>query len=309
MQSGECACGDAGGGVRQHPRHAGRRVLSLGAALGAALGVLLGGSQAAVGGHGDWRTVVGDRNGDGVVNVLDLAPRDVSPATEGVLERGSGGERIIAEVADGGLPSAPAGATFRVRFRLENSTTPLFGYSLGLSILPEPGAGGALEIDFEETGFFESQNLIVAGGAVLDPLFSVIIDDGTGGAFINANTIDGSTVLAEPGVNDVFAEVVVTSTAKTLGEFAFELIEITALSDGVGMPVPYEYEPLVIEVTVAPCSGADLAQPFQILDLNDLVEFAILFTAEDPRVDYAVPVGLFDLADVLTFVGFFLAGC
>lgn len=253
-----------------------------------------------------WHALVTDTNDDGVVNVLDLAPARAD-ATRPL--RGTGLERLVAELPDGGIPSVPAGETVTFQIRLENSTTPLFGYSLGISMQPQPGSGGESIGVADESSFFVKQNLIAGAGFTIDELFSVILDDGDGGVFVNANTSDGSTVIAVPGINDILAEVTFQTQPGALGPFEVLLSGATALADGDGLAVPYEYEPLIIDVTIAPCSGADLAEPFQILDLNDLLEFGQLFQAQDPRVDFAVPVGLFDLADVLQFVNFFLAGC
>jgi len=54
--------------------------------------------------------------------------------------------------------------------------------------------------------------------------------------------------------------------------------------------------------------GADVAEPFGLLDLADVVGFVSAFTAMDPAADLDGN-GLFDLADVTAFVGQFTAGC
>ena len=59
----------------------------------------------------------------------------------------------------------------------------------------------------------------------------------------------------------------------------------------------------------APCNGADLAAPFGLLDLADVVAFVDAFMAQDPAADLAEPMGLLDLADVLAFVTAFGDGC
>ncbi|USN98271.1 MAG: hypothetical protein H6810_08790 [Phycisphaeraceae bacterium] len=75
---------------------------------------------------------------------------------------------------------------------------------------------------------------------------------------------------------------------------------------GVG-PAPvvdagaFEYQP------AAACL-ADLAEPFGLLDLNDVLAFISGFTTQDPIADLDSN-GLFDLVDVTTFVSSFLAGC
>ncbi len=53
---------------------------------------------------------------------------------------------------------------------------------------------------------------------------------------------------------------------------------------------------------------ADLAEPFGVLDLADVVAFVSGFTGQDPIADIDGN-GIFDLADVTGFVSSFLAGC
>lgn len=53
---------------------------------------------------------------------------------------------------------------------------------------------------------------------------------------------------------------------------------------------------------------ADLAKPFGLFDLADVLAFVTAFTAGDPAADFTGD-GLFDLADVLAFVSGFVGGC
>ena len=57
------------------------------------------------------------------------------------------------------------------------------------------------------------------------------------------------------------------------------------------------------------CNAADLAMPFDELDIADVVTFLQLFGAMDPAADLAPPMGDFDIADVVTFLQVFGAGC
>jgi hypothetical protein len=59
---------------------------------------------------------------------------------------------------------------------------------------------------------------------------------------------------------------------------------------------------------ILPCNAADLAPPFGILDLGDIVAFVTAFTAQDPLADL-VPDGIYDLADIVAFVTAFNTGC
>ncbi|USO00054.1 MAG: hypothetical protein H6810_05170 [Phycisphaeraceae bacterium] len=57
------------------------------------------------------------------------------------------------------------------------------------------------------------------------------------------------------------------------------------------------------------CSLADVAAPFGVLDLVDVVSFAGLFELADPAADLAEPFGVVDITDVSAFVELFLGGC
>lgn len=58
-----------------------------------------------------------------------------------------------------------------------------------------------------------------------------------------------------------------------------------------------------------PCTVADLAEPFDTLDLADIVAFVDAFTTVDLSADVAAPFGVLDLADIVGFVDSFVAGC
>jgi subtilisin-like proprotein convertase family protein len=63
------------------------------------------------------------------------------------------------------------------------------------------------------------------------------------------------------------------------------------------------------EAGEGPCSAADLAEPFGVLDLADTLAFVIAFQTGDQRADFAPPFGALDEADLGGFVQAFLAGC
>ena len=66
---------------------------------------------------------------------------------------------------------------------------------------------------------------------------------------------------------------------------------------------------LITDETDPPCNPADLAEPFGLHDLADVVAFVTAFESQDGAADLAEPIGLFDLADVLGFVVLFSSGC
>lgn len=146
------------------------------------------------------------------------------------------------------------GSELRVLWLVSDVDAGLFGYSLDIDAQPSDSIG-AITIDAVQTNFFESRNLIVAGGGMLDPVFSTITDDGAGGVVINANTPDLSTVVPMDGVNDVLAEVVFTIPDDALGEFVFSLGASSVLADAAGGAVPFESSDLLISVVPTPGVG------------------------------------------------------
>lgn len=154
-------------------------------------------------------------------------------------------------VVDPPVTTTGPGFHVPVLFRLAENTVPLFGYSLSITAVPAAGAQGTVTVDLVATNFFPSQHLILAdpGGAVLDPLFSVILPSGQGGVFVNANTADLSTVIAEPGINDVLVQVWLNASEDASGTFALVLGSATALSDDQGFAVPFVYEGGTVEVS------------------------------------------------------------
>jgi hypothetical protein len=197
-----------------------------------------------------------DINGDGCVNVLDLRALDVglsSGAPGGGL---AGPSEVIA--TDLPILGLETGETEALLFLLQGNVTPLFGYSLEIEIVPIDDATGTVDVCVVQTNFFDERNLIIAGGAPLDEDFALIFGTPEGGVFINANTADGSTVLAVPDVNDVLAEVHFTAGTDASGEFEIVLAAATALSDVDGFEVPYT-------ASLATVNVGGLADP----DLND----------------------------------------
>ena len=57
------------------------------------------------------------------------------------------------------------------------------------------------------------------------------------------------------------------------------------------------------------CSPVDLAVPFGVIDLADIVAFVSLYELGDPAADLTGADGVIDLADVTAFVDGALAGC
>ncbi len=119
-----------------------------------------------------------DLNGDGCVNVLDIA--QLQTLESAVHRRAAAGstESIEVEPISTAMPSGEMAA---VLFNIRDNSTPLLGYSLDVDIMPIADAVGAVTADVSATNFYDGlQNLITEGGSELHPDFSVIIDPGDG---------------------------------------------------------------------------------------------------------------------------------
>lgn len=141
---------------------------------------------------------------------------------------------------------------------IEGISIPLFGYSLALRPIDNGGLPqlGSVSIDVDASNFFEPRNVIVAGGKDLHPTFTLITGQADGGAFFSTNTADFSTVLVQPGVNDVLAEVVFTVGSDALGTFVFDLGPASALSDALGFPIAFQSLGMTMVVIPSPASIA-----------------------------------------------------
>ena len=62
-------------------------------------------------------------------------------------------------------------------------------------------------------------------------------------------------------------------------------------------------------VETVPACEPDLAAPFGVLDVFDVIEFLGRFDAQDPAADLASPSGTFDIFDVLGYLAAFDLGC
>lgn len=61
--------------------------------------------------------------------------------------------------------------------------------------------------------------------------------------------------------------------------------------------------------TAPPLCEADLAPPFGVLDMADLMAFINAFTSRNEAADLAHPTGVFDLGDIVRFITLYQSGC
>lgn len=167
------------------------------------------------------------------------------------LERACDAEMVGVSPA---LSIVQPGEKVSVFFTLEDSETPLLGYSLDITTQADAGAMGAISANTMLTNFFPSRNLIVAGGGSLDPIFSVVNTSAMSGVFVNAFSEGLTTFAATPNVNDVLAQVVFEVPLNALGDFHFVLGPASALSDGNASAVAYTFSGGTIRVIPEPLS-------------------------------------------------------
>ncbi|MEM1186768.1 MAG: GC-type dockerin domain-anchored protein [Planctomycetota bacterium] len=103
------------------------------------------------------------------------------------------------------------------------------------------------------------------------------------------------------------------------GEFSLDFEGVVVLVEGDAL-VSYATSPginqnglgvstLTITIGESGCNAADLAAPFNVLDLGDVDAFIPAFIAGGSGADLAAPFGVIDLADIDAFIAAFLAGC
>lgn len=150
---------------------------------------------------------------------------------------------------------------------LGENVTPVIGYSLEIDLTPVGTSFGTLTADASLSNFFDSQNLISAGGAAIDPQFSTILDQGGGGIFVTAITEDLSAVLATKGVNDVLVQILFRASddAAIGDEFLIEFGINTALSDSNAFPVPFEISSGLVRVVPEPMTACLILTAIGIL--------------------------------------------
>lgn len=79
--------------------------------------------------------------------------------------------------------------------------------------------------------------------------------------------------------------------------FSSTFINITLTGASYAIPAP------------SGCNAADIAEPFDVLDLADIQAFVAAFVAQEPAADIAPPAGVWDLADLQAFIVAFTGGC
>ncbi len=127
---------------------------------------------------------------------------------------------------------------------------------------------------------------------------------------------DGSATTTLSIDLDEFSETIDTSTLPALPEIPFELPTLSEETAGVLLNLALTSLAaegsgtltLVANAAAAGCNPADIAEPYNVLDLADLTAFITAFTTQGNAADLDGN-GLFDLADIQLYVAAFTAGC
>lgn len=116
----------------------------------------------------------------------------------------------------------------------------------------------------------------------------------------NEEVDDGSFLLgaAVPAGSIVFLK----------GE-TFSYATVTAPGDSVGSGSNLRVTLEISDPGYAGCNAADLAIPYGVFDYSDFLVFVEAFQAEDPIADYAPPLGVFSIEDIIFWVLILDEGC
>ena len=63
------------------------------------------------------------------------------------------------------------------------------------------------------------------------------------------------------------------------------------------------------QIGVEPACEADLAPPFGVIDVADMIEFTGLYTSGDPGADLVAPIGVVNVDDAQRFWMLYVGGC
>lgn len=143
-----------------------------------------------------------------------------------------------------------------------------------------------------------------------------VFDDGNGPALYASGNFETAT----GGINHIakwngtsWEQVLAGANANVFGAIVYDAGEGEALHFGGSFTSALgEFSSRVVSLVAADaggCNPADLAEPFDVLDLADVQAFVSAFTTGDLAADLAAPVGVLDLADLQAFVVAFTGGC
>ena len=86
-------------------------------------------------------------------------------------------------------------------------------------------------------------------------------------------------------------------------------LDVVASDSGTGRLAVVLSDAVPPQDVLPGCNPADLAPPYDTLDLSDVGAFTSGFTGQDLIADVAEPFGVLDLADIGVFIDSFTGGC
>ena len=185
-----------------------------------------------------------------------------------------------------GSPGPPAGTQ---RFRV-------WGLLDGTPGDATPGLGGWDEATVNWNNAPANIDLPIGFDAEAVFLTSFTLDSaGTIGQVVSAHSVDLASFVAD----DTNGLVTLMIDRETFIPGCSSWVHGFASKESLVGPAPT----LIVELP--PCNVADLAEPFGVLDLDDVDTFITAFLTQDPIADLAPPAGIVDLADIDAF----LVGC
>ncbi len=149
-----------------------------------------------------------------------------------------------------------------------------------------------------------------SGAAPNADVFTVDISNNNGASWTNLETVGPSGAGTGGGwfqVEHRIADFVAPSSqvrVRFIAEDAGSGSVIEAAVDAI------EAQGLTCEDPVDPmCNDADLAEPFGVLNFDDVIAFLSAFGSMEAPADLAVPLGVWNFDDVIAFLSLFGAGC
>jgi len=103
-------------------------------------------------------------------------------------------------------------------------------------------------------------------------------------------------------------DIVVSAELAASGAFNAEFTLQAADDPGIEGAAPRSTLSITAIASAGPCV-ADIAPPFDVLDLTDIDTFVAAFVASDLTADVAAPFGVLDVSDIDAFIVSFLSGC
>ena len=207
------------------------------------------------------------------------------------------------------LAVAPAAAqvtTYELAGEITSASNLTFAVFNGTLLSSNPQAGdlplsftGTLVVDeTNETAVFEF------GGSFTSPTRAYTFD------VVSDNVFAGVVNADQNGANVTFAgDDLVLSVAFNVaaegGSFTYTAFDAVPIIPADNVTA----SGLITSVNVITnTSPADLAEPFGVLDIDDIDAFIDAFIAGDALADLAAPLGVVDISDVDAFIDAFLAG-